>query len=158
MVKKTTKEIFEAQIKNGYCRRLDIVVHYLAIEHYYGKNDFGFDLCFKVHKKRMRCRSERSERRMNGFKKLISKVRKEDFNTKKYPLQVNLDAMDIVQGAHRLALALYLGVDKVCVKNVRKRRRRLDFGLKWFKSAKFDDETLALLEEKKNFIMEKLAK
>jgi len=153
MILKSIKEIFEAQIKDGYFRRMDIIVHYLAIENYYGENDFGFDLCLNVHKKRTRCSNERSERRICGFKRLISNMTKESFNTKRYPLQINLKSMDIVQGVHRIAIALYLGIDDVYIIGVHRRRREFNFGTMWFKKAGFDDDTLVMLENKKELIL-----
>jgi len=151
---KKVRDIFEAQIIEGYCRRMDIVVHYLAIENYYGKNDFGFDLCLKVHDKRTRGRFARSVRRIEGFKRLVSKTTKENFNTKKYPLEINFGIMDIVQGAHRMAFALYFGIDTVYARNVRKRKRRVDFGWKWFEKKGFDQSVIDILLNKKQLIMD----
>ena len=158
MIIKSTKEIFEAQIKDGYFRRMDIVVHYLAIENYYGKNDFGLELCLNVHKKRTRCSHERSERRVCGFKKLISNMTKENFNTRRYPLQINLRSMDIVQGSHRMAIALYLGIDNVYVVGVHRRKREFNFGTRWFEKVGFDNDTLIMLENKKELILKGLLK
>lgn len=93
---------FQQNHVDGF-NRLDIIVRYLAIENYFGKNDFGFELYSKMQEKRMG--KEHALVSIGIFKELIDSWTKRGYDsTSEIECDCNLQLFD---GSHRMALALY---------------------------------------------------
>ena len=122
-----TKDLFLAQYKDGDFNAIDIVVKYLAIENYYGINNYGFDLYNKLQY--YRTGSIWNDR----FKDLITSFGC-GYN-KEYFLDTDLN-YSIHDGAHRLALALFHGIDEMNIRlfntNLYRREYKFDFLLPYF--------------------------
>lgn len=142
-------DLFLAQFYNGEFNAIDIVVKFLAIENYYKKNDFGFELYRKMQLKRI------GEDWTERFIKLIKSF--EEGIDMKSRIQTDL-CYSIHDGAHRLALALYHGYEDVPVEvfNVEKRRRY--YGINWFKENCFSKTEIAIITAKLNELLNKCRK
>lgn len=103
--------------------RYDIVVRYMAIENYYGLNDFGFDL----YKEMQLCRHGKVD--IGKFKSVISSFEKNKY-LKNKPVVLFSDGA-LRDGSHRLACSLYFGVKDVPVKLLG-RPNDVDYSIKWF--------------------------
>lgn len=86
-----------------------IVVRYLAIENYFGKNDYGYDIYTKVQGKLLG--KVAAERRWLSFCKLIYDW---DLNGCILDRNILLDKnFEILDGAHRIALARYYQMKEI---------------------------------------------
>lgn len=135
----TTTDLFLAQYFNNYFNALDIVVKYLAIENYYGKNDFGFELYRKMQLKRVN--EDWTERYIGLIKSFEKGIDMESM------LKVDLN-YSIHDGAHRLALALYHGYEEVPTRVFNVEVQRRNYGAEWFESNDFTQEELDLIYNK----------
>lgn len=143
-----TNDLVLAQFKNNTYNAMDIIVKYLAIENYYGKNNFGFKLYNKMQEKRV---NENWEQR---YKELIKNVEKNGFNID-YPIETDIN-YSIHDGAHRLALALYYGLENVTVKAYNIDMSRRTYDMEWFNNNSFSIEELKIIKEKYKEIFEKI--
>lgn len=145
----TTTDLFLAQYCNNYFNALDIVVKYLAIENYYGKNDFGFELYRKMQLKRVN--EDWTERYVELIKSFEKGIDMESM------LKVDLN-YSIHDGAHRLALALYHGYGEVPTRVFNVEVQRRDYGAKWFESNDFTQQELNLIYNKLDELLAKCRK
>ena len=97
-VRVALKQIWDANKKN-----YAIAARYLAIEHYFGKNNYGYD----IYKKCISLFSSEStaKRRLDRFIDLIQNWEKNGYNESKASSLLE-DCM-CVDGVHRIALAIY---------------------------------------------------
>lgn len=144
-----TTDLFLAQFYNGEFNAIDIAVKFLAIENYYKKNDFGFELYRKMQLKRIG--EDWTERFINLMKSFEKGINMES------RIQTDL-SYSIHDGAHRLALALYHGYDELPLEvfNVEKRRRY--YGINWFKENGFSKTEIAMIIAKLNELLNKCRK
>lgn len=77
---------------------------YLAIEQYYGKNDYGYEI-YKKSIKLLDSADDVVEKRLREFLKLIINWEKKGYDENK-PVKILGNGL-IVDGAHRISLALY---------------------------------------------------
>lgn len=149
-------DIISQQVKNDYFNRMDIVIRYLAIENFFEQNDFGFFLYGKMYKGLFRERSDKSIAvRRKTFEKLIVKVKEGNFNTNRHPVRMSRN-LNIWDGSHRIACAIYFSHDKVFVLRCSKEFRRThDLGEKRL-SKLFSEKEWNLINEKKVEIFDKL--
>lgn len=153
--------------KFGQYMAYDFAVRYLAIENYYGKNDFGFELYRKMHTVggnygEINQRIEYVERKrkankkihmkfagleqhsVNQFKTLIRSVEQNGFDIENAVLaDRNLLSID---GSHRSTLAVYLREDYINVEITRRLFQRR-FTLDWFWKNGFEREEIQLIEQ-----------
>lgn len=136
-------ELFMQQYKNGVFNRMDIVVRFLAIENYYGINDFGFDLYRKMQAQRIS--DLYVENAVEKFRSLIASWEQKGY-LKKSEIECdrNLHLMD---GAHRIAMGLYYGVDGISCK-VNPYADDIDYGMDWFIEHGFEIKEIILIKEK----------
>ena len=112
-----------------------ILIKLLAIDCYYGKNDFGFDWYNEMQYKRVMS-SSRIDKRMafheSEYRELIKSYEEKGYDSK-YPIVVNKN-LDLFDGAHRLALALYFNTQEVPIKIDEKSYdlEPHDYSFKWF--------------------------
>jgi 2-polyprenyl-3-methyl-5-hydroxy-6-metoxy-1,4-benzoquinol methylase len=110
--KYSIKELFLKQYRNSNLNRADIVVRYLAIEQYYGKNDYGFDLYLRMQDFRIKNTNHSIDR-------FISLIRSIEFNgfSDDDPITV-MNNYELFDGSHRFATALFFGIDFVSIKKM----------------------------------------
>lgn len=142
-------DLFLAQYVNNEFNAVDIAVKYLAIENYYGKNNFGLELYRKLQLKRIQ--EDWNERFINLIKSFEAGINMESW------LQVDLN-YSIHDGAHRLALALYHGYENVPVNIFNVEVSRRYYGFKWFYENGFTEEEIFLISEKLNELLDKCRK
>lgn len=141
----TATDLFLAQYYNGYFNAVDIVVKYMAIENYYGKNDYGFALYRKMQSKRVN--EDWSER----YRMLIKSF-ENGIDITSY-LEVDLN-YSIHDGAHRLALALYHNIDEVPTKIFNVEACRRAYGMDWFEKNDFTEDEVHLIRTKLHDLLE----
>jgi len=97
------RDLFLCQFSNeSIFNRFDIIVRYLAIENYYGKNDFGFKMYSKMQSKRLN--NENSECESN-FRELIKSYEENGYMVDSY---IECDnEFKLFDGSHRLSLNIY---------------------------------------------------
>lgn len=136
----TTNDLFLSQYKDDYFNAVDIVVKYLAIENYYGLNNYGFKLYEKMQNNRI------NDNWNERFVELIKNFEKNGMKNI-FPIETDIN-YSIHDGAHRLALAMFFRINDVFVKvyNIDNTRRTYD--LNWFKKNKFTDEEIIIIENK----------
>ena len=143
-----TNDLFLAQYTNQGFNAMDIIVKLLAIENYYGMNDYGFSLYNKMQKKRV---GENWEKR---FKDLIKSVEENGLmNIKSIDTDINYSIHD---GAHRLALAIFHNVKDLNVKVFNTSLLRRNYGIEWFYENGFDLVEIAIIMNKFNEVKERL--
>lgn len=136
-------------------QRMDVVIKYLAIENYFGKNDYGFYL----HQKLQALRSGQSECMPENyevisrevFRELIQSIEKNGFDAKS---ELVADSrLFLLDGAHRLAAALYFGVPTVSLRVTNNEVDILPFTLEYLKDGGFSDTELQIIEDKAKELM-----
>jgi len=120
-------DLFYQQNRVGGFNRLDIIVRYLAIENYYGKNNYGFDMYCKMQEKRMG--KEYAKVSVAAFKRLIKSWEDNGYDDES---EIECDNnLFLLDGSHRMALALYTGQNIVSCK-VYSYRNEVLYGKNWF--------------------------
>ena len=104
---------FKHCMKDNYFNA-HIMIRMLAIDCYYGKNDFGWDWYNEMQIKRVKDNPlipKHMAYHEEEFKELIKSFEVDGFN-QSYPIVVNKEML-FIDGAHRLALALYFGIERI---------------------------------------------
>lgn len=126
--------LFKHNMKENYYNS-SIVVKILAIDCYYKKNTFGFSWYNEMQLKRVNDNPivpKYMAYHEDEFRNLIKSFEINGYISD-YPIVVNKDYY-IVDGTHRLALALYFGIKRVYIKIDKKSYplKSKDFSLEWF--------------------------
>ena len=144
----STKDLFLAQFDNGDYNAMDVIVKILAIENYYGLNDYGFNLYNKMQEKRV---GENWETR---FKTLIKSVEDNGLmDVKSIDTDINYSIHD---GAHRLALSIYHNVDKIKIRVYNTDILRRRYGIEWFSNNDFTNDEISIILKKFKEVVTKL--
>lgn len=134
----------------------DVLVRLLAIDCYYGKNDYGFKIYNEMQEKRvLKNPNVPNERAYNQkrFEELIRSFEMNGFKNE-YPLQVNKE-LEFLDGSHRLALSLYYHIETVPIYFSESRlNRKVDYSLEWFKSEGMGQYETIILDKYKNILDE----
>ncbi len=112
----------------------DVIIKFLAIENYFKKNEFGFDLYNKMQKIRVLNNPRVPNYRAYNKKRFISIIEsfKEKGFDKKHPLIIN-ESFKLFEGTHRMACALYFKIKKVpIVFDSRMIELNTDYSFSWF--------------------------
>lgn len=96
------RELFFNEHVHSEYHRYDIVVRLLAVENYYGKNDFGWDLYRKQQSIRKAEDWENAEAR---FRALIESYDKNGYDSSS-EIEIGQD-LRLLDGSHRVALSIY---------------------------------------------------
>jgi hypothetical protein len=128
------RELFFQENKEVF-NRYDIIVRYLAIENYYGKNEFGFVLYEKMQAARI------GKESLDKFKTLIQSYEAGYQKDSCILLDSNLCLVD---GSHRIALGLYHKMYEIscCIEP---QSRDIQYGIDWFIENKFSFEEINLI-------------
>jgi hypothetical protein len=144
----STKDLFSLQYDiNGEYQNMDGVVRYLAIKNYYGKNNIGFNLYEKMQKNRI------SENWNARFKELIASFEKNGF-LPEFPIVVGSNYM-IMNGSHRLALAVYHKINYVPIKVMPQFKDRR-YSIQWFQENDFSKKELQIIKEAKSKLVKSM--
>ncbi len=123
----SVRDVFFMQFEKQELKRYDIVVRYLAIEHYLGENDFGFDLYRKMQNARVHAGYGTDAERQ--FRALLDSYREKGYDSgSTIVVDKNLSLVD---GSHRMALHLYFGIEDVSVV-IMPVRKPVDYSIDWF--------------------------
>lgn len=142
-----TNELMLCQYRKGLFNRYDIVVRLLAIEEYYGKNNYGFSLYEKMQSKR----AEDATYGRISLKRFIALIESYEESGYKKDSELIIDeSLHLVDGSHRLALAIYFGVVRLTVRIV-KREDQVFYGKEWFEEL-FSQEECKIIENKLSMI------
>ena len=138
-------------------RRLDVIIHYMAIEDYYGKNENGWELYSKYE----RTSGRNADKSKAKFINLIKSFEERGCQTEKYPLKIsleikNLKLLHVRDGAHRLACSIYFGSKYVYGYVAKRPFGEIDIGSVLLLKRKFTEEEIELLEEKKEQILKEV--
>ena len=137
-----TRELLIQQYINGKYNRMDIIVRLLAVENYYQMNEYGFGLYEKMQETRVR--EGYSDASVKRFKALIESFERKGYDKKS---EIIVDSkLRLIDGAHRLALAIYYKIPNVKIR-IEKGTRDIRFGMEWFQRY-FCSEECRILEEK----------
>lgn len=134
--------LLQMQYANEKFCRYDIAVRLLAIEEYFGKNTFGVSLYKKMQSQRVR--SGYGEISKERFARLIMSWEKNGYDSDS---EIIVDKnLRIIDGAHRVALAIYYGLTYLKVRIV-DNEGTTRFGKDWFKEH-FDEEECQKIEDR----------
>lgn len=138
-----TNELLLCQYRDGVFNRYDVAVRLLAIENYFGKNIYGFDLYKKMQKRRAgdEAYGEISTQR---YAQLIQSYEKMGYDENS-ELVID-EKLHLKDGSHRLALAIYFGVSRLKVRIIKKEKDNY-YGKSWFEKY-FSREECALIKKK----------
>ena len=136
------RELLARQYIDGEFNRFDIIVRLLAAENYYQLNEYGFELYKKMQEARVR--AGYSEMSVNRYKELIRSYKQRGYDSRS---EIIVDSnLGLVNGAHRVALAIYYKIPNVNLR-IEKGTRDIRFGMEWFQQY-FCSEECKILEEK----------
>ena len=144
--------------ENGkfFFNRYDLIVRILAIDNYYGLNDFGFDLYLKMQNIRKLTHKYIPDDvtfETNGIIALIKSFEKEGFK-EDYPIHVNR-FMELVDGSHRFSLALYKNIKKIpIILSSNMYDCRFYYGINWFQENGFNNHEIDIIQNKYKMIKE----
>lgn len=123
-----------------------IMIRMIAIDCYYKKNDYGWNWYNEMQRKRV-ADNPRVPKHMaeheEEFKQLIKSFEKNGF-IEDNPIVLNQELL-FIDGAHRLALALYFGIERVFItfnKEYYNHQSR-DYSFDWF-----DEHDMGYVKEK----------
>lgn len=135
-------ELLQKQFENECFFRFDIMVRLLAIEEYFGENDFGMSLYRKMQNARIRVGyADIAEER---FRHLIKSWEEGGYDVDS-PIIVDKD-FRIIDGSHRLALALYFRCTYIKVRKIDE-CAITDFGMDWFDTYFESNECKKIVEK-----------
>ena len=104
-------DMFFLQVKEGEFRRPDMIVRHLAIDNYYGNNDFGFDLYRKLQDTRVK--KGYAEEAVRKFYALIESYAKNGYDPNSYILADK--ELKLRDGSHRMAMATWHNLPEITV-------------------------------------------
>lgn len=136
------ESLISAEYRNNEYNRYDTIVRLLAVENYYSKNDYGMSLYTKMQVQR-----GAPEGYKERFKHLIKRVEKHGFDWKK-AIDVKRDGY-LLDGSHRLALALYHDTPAISARVHYLRRGQVPYGLDWFRKNGFTDDQCKQIETRR---------
>ena len=144
-----TSYLLAKQVIHHTFNRYDIVVRYMAISSFLISDKIGISLYKKMQERRG---GSSYDNPWKFFKHLILDIQENGFDISR-PILVDKD-MHIVDGAHRLACALYFNESVVPVK-VNKKLSASLYGINWFKSNNFSSGELSIIEDNKQSLFVK---
>ena len=143
------QDILSMQCKENELLRLDIVVRLLAIENYYGKNDYGFDLYRKMQRRRQGEQS--GEEAVEQFKKLILSYEQNGYDPASAVIvDKNLLLCD---GSHRIACGIYFHQTEITI-NVLSVNYPVEYSVDWFLINGFSDDEMCKIVAKEKEILD----
>lgn len=137
------RELFFQQNKASGFNRYDMIVRLLAVEDYFGKNNYGFRLYKKMQAARIS--PEWVEPSVERFKALIESYEKNGYDEQsEIIIDQNLNLLD---GSHRMALAMYYKHYEISCK-VRPWVENISYGVESFIEYDFSDNEIKLIQNR----------
>ncbi len=125
-------------------KRFDIIIRLLAIENYYGENDFGWIL----YRKLRRCQLGNSQDVSSVEDSFRNLIRSYESNGYMKDSEIFVDkSYRLINGSHRIAMAIYRNDKYVSCRIVRK-RSKCDYSLDRLKSMGFTNDELDVILKK----------
>lgn len=144
--KKITFEVaelfFQHNSTHGFTR-YDMIVRLLAIENYFGKNDYGFSFYRRMQIARIG--QQKVEKAVERFLTLIKSYEKNGYDkNSKIILDKNLHLVD---GSHRMAMAMFYHIPSITAL-VRPKEYYVFYGIEWFRINGFTYDECKILVDK----------
>lgn len=136
--------LMQQNTPEGY-NRLDIFVRLLAVEEEHGLNDYGWNLYRKMQDARVPNEDKSTEERVVIFKKLIASWKENGYDCN-YEIWLDKN-LNLDDGSHRLALALYYGVETINCK-VLMINHEINYGEDWFRRNGFNENEISIIKAK----------
>ncbi len=152
IIMQNTEKLLAYQYRENMFNRYDIIVRYLAIEEYFGKNNYGYSLYKKMQEKRgflQRIDHKKVDDSLKKFIELIENIQKNGFD--EYSTISVGKNQELIDGSHRLAAALYFD-EKLIPLKLNRYKYDTVYGLGWFKENDFSKEELNRIEQKRKDI------
>ena len=137
----------------GEMLRCDMIVRLLAIEDYYGLNDYGFDLYKKMQDARIG--EGYAQRAVLDFEELIKSYDENGYN-KESGIIIDSE-FNLIDGSHRMALALFHHIPYITA-NLVKSKHPVEYSIDWFFMNGFDSDEINHIVEKYKFVLEQVNK
>jgi hypothetical protein len=131
-------------IQNEF-NRLDIIVRLLAIEQFYKQNEIGFELYKKMQLKRV------GKDTLDSFQSLILNVERLGMDVDQ-PIDLDAD-LQLRNGAHRIAYALFLQNSHISVK-VNRKSRNIQYNKNWFMKNEFNNSEMDQINHRLKVLVE----
>lgn len=148
-----TKWLLENSMRNNM-NASDIIVKIMAIENYYGKNNYGMDMYNKMQKIRVANNKLIEREKANNeekFIELIKSFEKMGYD-KKFPIELNKN-LEIFEGSHRVACSIYFNIKEIpVIFNKKVWNLEYDYSLKWFEKNDMKNYTSLIVEKYKEIV------
>jgi hypothetical protein len=157
------KKILDSEIVNGYFNRVDVIVRYMYIEFFLGETHKvnPYELYKKMCMKRMGHTHARNEDEVTSFvmkfNSLIESVYQNGFFKNSAIELSNSTTNKLVDGSHRIAVALYMGLEDIPF-TYRNSDWNVEYGFDWFMKNDFTELELEEIENCYNRVMGRLYK
>ena len=142
------RELLAQQFRDdGEFNRLDVIVRVLAVESFYGRNDSGMALYAKMQTLRNPDANGGSygDLAVPRFENLIRSIAERGYDPSS---EIIVDRrLRLVDGAHRLSLAIYNDVKLVRMRMLDEERPEITYGREWF-APRFTKNELTAVENK----------
>ena len=135
---------------NSNFLRMDTVIRYLAIEQYYGENNFGYELYNKMQTVRLKKKGTSS---LNQFIQMLKSIDELGYSESSL-ITINQKGF-LIDGSHRLAYAIFSGKTKLPIELVNG-NYSVDYSINWFKDNGFSNNEIKIIENGFLRIKEKL--
>ena len=148
-----TSDLLKMQFmdKGSQYKRADIFVKHMAIEEHLNCDEKN-QLYIEMTKKRLLCCDKEAESYWKKYCMLIDSIDKEGLNSE-YSIICD-EEWNIIDGAHRLTVALYLGYKNISVKQI-KGKFDCKYSLDWFWENDFSIEDIKKIENVEREIFNK---
>lgn len=141
-----TAALLGDQYADGEFLRYDVLLRYLAVQSIVHGSEELTPHYMRMQNERVRVET------CDSLRELVASIQERGFLSR-YPIPVTEEGL-ILDGAHRLACALYFDVAEVAVV-VRPVRTRVYYRRQWFLDHGFDPELVGLLDRTKDALFEK---
>lgn len=131
-----TVSLFKRTLGNKL-NNADLIIRLLAIDNYFGKNDYGFEIYKNMQQVRIKTNNEIIIKNREWEKEFRELIKSFEINgyINDYPVEISKD-FRVFNGAHRLCCALAFNIKKIPVTFTREYIDRIwyDYSMDWFKN------------------------
>lgn len=146
IVKMPTAALLGGQFIDNEFSRYDLLLRYLTVKSIAeGRDDY-------LQEYRLMQQARVKKDTEVNIKSLVESINEKGFMTR-YPIPINREGL-LIQGAHRLACALYYDIREIPV-SILPDLKKIYYGRKWFEDINFDQDLLTKLDETKDMLFRK---
>ena len=142
--------LLQWQMKDEQFLRYDTLIRYQVVNSYLNNGSKDIEKYFSYYDTMQKERVNRNSRLQ--FEELIKSVERKGYQSDKHPLTLDTNGL-LVDGSHRLACALALGVDKLPVKFSTEIKGPTNYGKDWFLKRDFSSDLINRLDYQLNEIL-----